>query len=634
MTAPTVGDLPAAPSERGSSDSTASTAGFPRLSDQTLAAFEQMATPLDVYCFDRERIIWANSAGLKLWRATSLSELRNRPLGPFSAATRARQVEYLTAFRRGEGVDESWTFYPKEIPTASHCRLSGVSLIDAPRCMLVEHLVPARDLPREEVRSIEAMRHMPLVVSMHAPSGALLMRNPTALARFGPEASPYDPAIDAFSAMFTDPALGRDLLTEALACGQAAKTAEMNCAGRPTHRVDVVKVTDPVSGAPAILVHQQDITEMLEAESALAASEMATTFALGFNDAPVLVFSASSCEVLRTNAAAERLLTDACKLDLRHLFAVPDDLSAIRTDLVEGRTSSWQVLLRHPDGPSFWACITGQLVAQSHTAVIVLIVTVMEHSLEPGSSQAGPFLFEQRMEAVNAKILALVSHEFRNPLAIIDSAAQRISKKTDLLVAAHSNSDRNFIAHGIYEKTDIIRKTVSRIETIMDVFIPAAITDKFDRNIQIQTQNLSSYFEDIQRRYFKAYPDIRIILAESRDFNALINPFLFDQVIDNIIYNAKKYNNGSPTIKIKITPTAEGVMIDLADNGVGIPMADQGRVFEEYYRASNVDSRPGSGLGLSIARKIMAQHGGTIELLASSEEGSTFRLRLPLPPLL
>ena len=146
--------------------------------------------------------------------------------------------------------------------------------------------------------------------------------------------------------------------------------------------------------------------------------------------------------------------------------------------------------------------------------------------------------------------------------------------------------------------------------------------------------NLFAYFEDIQRRYFKAYPDIRITLAGSRDVNALINPCLFDQVVDNILYNAKKYNNGSPTIKIAIPPSTEGVMIDLADNGVGIPMADQERVFEEFYRASNVDSRPGSGLGLSIARKIMAQHGGTIELLSSSEVGTTFRLRLPLPPLL
>lgn len=111
---------------------------FFRLDQRSLHVLELLETPMHIYSFSTQRIVWANRAGLKFWNAESLTELQARDLALFSNTTSARQEDYLAAFRRGERRKESWTFYPQGIAVAvlAHCR--GVSLSGHDEAMLSE----------------------------------------------------------------------------------------------------------------------------------------------------------------------------------------------------------------------------------------------------------------------------------------------------------------------------------------------------------------------------------------------------------------------------------------------------------------------------------------------------------------
>jgi phosphoserine phosphatase RsbU/P len=104
------------------------------------------------------------------------------------------------------------------------------------------------------------------------------------------------------------------------------------------------------------------------------------------------------------------------------------------------------------------------------------------------------------------------------------------------------------------------------------------------------------------------------------------------RVLRNLIGNAQKYGSECGNIQVAVLTTADLVCIDVIDDGPGIPVEDQERIFDRFYRGSRSGSgtQPSSGLGLAIARGLVELHGGRLALLQSTPgEGSTFRIQLP-----
>ncbi len=108
-----------------------------------------------------------------------------------------------------------------------------------------------------------------------------------------------------------------------------------------------------------------------------------------------------------------------------------------------------------------------------------------------------------------------------------------------------------------------------------------------------------------------------------------------ERVIGNLLANALKYSAQDSTITMAVEQEqAEGgtwAIVKVRDQGIGIPAKDLPCIFEQFYRASNVDGQiRGIGLGLASARQIVEQHGGTITVVSEEAIGSTFTVRLPL----
>lgn len=102
--------------------------------------------------------------------------------------------------------------------------------------------------------------------------------------------------------------------------------------------------------------------------------------------------------------------------------------------------------------------------------------------------------------------------------------------------------------------------------------------------------------------------------------------------IYNLVENALKFTGESDSVEIRVYEDGRAILIEVADSGAGIPVEDVSKIFEELYRGSNARSTEGSGLGLALVHRIIALHGGQIQVRSSQEEprGTVFTVRLPV----
>ncbi|MDP9314721.1 MAG: HAMP domain-containing histidine kinase, partial [Chloroflexota bacterium] len=107
---------------------------------------------------------------------------------------------------------------------------------------------------------------------------------------------------------------------------------------------------------------------------------------------------------------------------------------------------------------------------------------------------------------------------------------------------------------------------------------------------------------------------------------------LLEQVLQNLLGNAVKYSVDGGTITIRLWPEAGAACVSISDQGMGIPLSAQPHLFQRFYRATNVEGRriSGLGIGLYLVHEIVTHHGGTVNVTSTEGAGSTFTVRLPL----
>ena len=111
----------------------------------------------------------------------------------------------------------------------------------------------------------------------------------------------------------------------------------------------------------------------------------------------------------------------------------------------------------------------------------------------------------------------------------------------------------------------------------------------------------------------------------------LLDPFQFSRALDNLLGNALRYNRLGTVLTVSLEPQDTHILLTVADNGEGIPPERAAAIFDPFVVGSDARSGGGSGLGLSITRRLVELHGGTITLDNRPGEGAAFRIRLPLP---
>ena len=232
------------------------------VSTADLIGFDRLQTPIWIFDIENLKMWWANTAALYIWDAQSRKELLNRNFSDISEATQIRLNGYIQQFEQGKTTTENWTFYPGGKPVSVRCLCSGILIEDGRIAMLVEGSTEANPIDPETLRSIEAMRHTSLMISLYTIVGVPLMQNPAAQRCYGDTLHPNLLIENVFLSHFLDPDVGLQAM-ETIQAGEvfSIETEVSTTQGVRWHGLDARCTRDPVTGNAMILVNERDITE-------------------------------------------------------------------------------------------------------------------------------------------------------------------------------------------------------------------------------------------------------------------------------------------------------------------------------------------------------------------------------------
>lgn len=225
---------------------------------------------------------------------------------------------------------------------------------------------------------------------------------------------------------------------------------------------------------------------------------------------------------------------------------------------------------------------------------------------------------ERQLREVYRDFVTMVSHQFRTPLAVIDSTMHRMVRRGSKMDEAE-----------LVERAKTIRVSVSSLTRLIDATLTAERVDAGIFDLALRPVDLEELIRSVCARYTELTPERRFQLDIRLGMALVCDALLIDQALANLVGNAVKYSPEAAPVEIVAVDDGLAVTIMVTDHGVGIPQPQQERVFDRFFRASTSTSIPGTGVGLYTARQIALLHGGDITLSSIEGQGSTFTLRLP-----
>jgi two-component system, OmpR family, phosphate regulon sensor histidine kinase PhoR len=229
----------------------------------------------------------------------------------------------------------------------------------------------------------------------------------------------------------------------------------------------------------------------------------------------------------------------------------------------------------------------------------------------------------RRLERVRQDFVANVSHEFKTPLTAIQGFAET------LLAGAldDPNNNRRFL--------EIIRDHAARLARLTDDLLKLARIEAGKLEIEFSSVGLTELIEGCA--------ETTLLKASRKQISLEINippglpavrgdASLLRDVLQNLLDNAIQYTPAGGRIQVNARAGAREAVVTVTDTGIGIPLADQERIFERFYRVDAARSREagGTGLGLSIAKHIVEAHGGRLGVESTVGSGSQFSFSIPV----
>jgi signal transduction histidine kinase len=227
----------------------------------------------------------------------------------------------------------------------------------------------------------------------------------------------------------------------------------------------------------------------------------------------------------------------------------------------------------------------------------------------------------RRLSALRADFVSLVSHELRSPMAAVIGAARTLQERWRELTADQRHAFLELIGDETARLADLIADVLdtSRIEAGTFSFTFSDV-------------DLGELLREVVAAAGLAQDEVRV----TAEVNGTLPRIRGDrnrlhQIVQNLVDNAIKYSPAGADVRVSAGTDDGYVRVEVSDTGPGIPLDDQKRIFEKFGRATvEGGTKPGTGLGLFIARSIAEAHGGSLEVDSAPALGSVFTLELPL----
>ena len=228
----------------------------------------------------------------------------------------------------------------------------------------------------------------------------------------------------------------------------------------------------------------------------------------------------------------------------------------------------------------------------------------------------------RRLEKVRTDFVANASHELRTPVTALKGFAETLldGAMEDPVIL------KQFL--------EIILAESTRLNLLVNDILELSKLEQRQVPLALQQVNISeavlATFQLVDQKVKEKNMTLELV---EKDFVTLhTDPNRLKQILANLINNAVVYTQAGGHITVTVEKTADQVHLHVADNGIGIPEADLGRVFERFYRVDKARSRNsgGTGLGLSIVKYLVENMNGTVTVASKQGNGTTFTVTLPI----
>jgi signal transduction histidine kinase/response regulator of citrate/malate metabolism len=234
----------------------------------------------------------------------------------------------------------------------------------------------------------------------------------------------------------------------------------------------------------------------------------------------------------------------------------------------------------------------------------------------------------RRENAFKSEILGTVAHDLKNPLGVI---LGRTEIMTELIARAQGTDER------LVKQVGHIRETADDLTAMIDTLIADAMTDALDISLRRELTDLSALVREVvdANRPLADRKQQTIVVAAPANHLASCDPDRVREAIDNLLSNAIKYSPTGGRIELEVELDKAGTVIRVKDNGAGLSPEDLSRLFGRFQRlsAKPTAGESSTGLGLSIAKRIVDLHGGRIGAESPGPGlGTTFMMIFPVHP--
>ena len=232
----------------------------------------------------------------------------------------------------------------------------------------------------------------------------------------------------------------------------------------------------------------------------------------------------------------------------------------------------------------------------------------------------------REVDAVKDAFVSSVSHELRTPMTSILGYLEMLGEG-----AFGELSDG---------QTDAVRRVWENTTRLLGLIDDLLTLSRVDSDGFVHSDRVFDLTEAVRASYEVVAPgwsgrDLEVTLVLSDEPVPLLGEReMIERVVLNLLSNAVKFTPDGGAIRVSLTVDGDEAELVVSDTGIGVPLQEQGQLFTRFFRSTLAQKRaiPGSGLGLSITRAIVEQHGGTIAFTSGGADdvGTTFRVRLPV----
>jgi two-component system phosphate regulon sensor histidine kinase PhoR len=228
----------------------------------------------------------------------------------------------------------------------------------------------------------------------------------------------------------------------------------------------------------------------------------------------------------------------------------------------------------------------------------------------------------KELDRMKTDFVNTVSHDLRSPLTAVYGFVGLIDR-----VGPINQQQAEFIRH--------IQTSLQHITSLINDLLDLGWIEA-GHDLQMVEVNLKEILikaiDSLEYQWSEKMQDV-VFSAPDGMPPILGNPLHLQRMVTNLLENSIKFTPLAGRINIGCKVEAGQIILEVADNGLGIPLEDQAHVFEKFFRGSNITGTTGTGLGLSIVKSIVEKHQGRI-WLDSSPKGTTFTIILPVKPKL